>query len=509
MAMVAKQGWNFISKLTSLVARIFKARYFPHTSFTNSHLGNNPSFVWRSIWKSRQVLLLGCRWRIGDGSNIKVMNEPWLREEEGRWVESPQRQGLYSLNIQDLMLPSMKQWDLDKVNLLFSEEMASKVLSVPLLDLVQEDKLIWDEEKDGVYSVKSGYRKLMRAREERYRPRGRNEWGRIWKIQAPPKAKHFLWRVCKECLPTRMRLRSRHVQCPLDCPLCFAEPEDDWHLFFNCESSNEAWSAMGIEQILHPRLNLFHNVRDFIFNICCHESEQVAGKMAMLLWTIWQNRNNIVWNDNKLNARQVGLQAAQAWNEWAMVQGFLEDQQQPLVLQQQTAPVAQQQAGSVMHQWQPPLPGYLKCNVDASFYNTARGTGGGWCLRDHRGRFILAGTYFINERLNTMEGEAIALKEAICEVRQRGFSHIIFESDSKIVVDAITTTHVGTSEFSAVISHIKSLLLLCPNFEVKFVKRQANMVAHSLARAAYSMPSRCIFESVPRCIDNYINNEMN
>jgi hypothetical protein len=99
MAMVAKQGWNFISKLTYLVARIFKARYFPHTSFTNSHLGNNPSFVWRSIWKSRQVLLLGCRWRIGDGSNIKVMNEPWLREEEGRWVESPQRQGLYSLNI--------------------------------------------------------------------------------------------------------------------------------------------------------------------------------------------------------------------------------------------------------------------------------------------------------------------------------------------------------------------------------------------------------------------------
>jgi hypothetical protein len=72
------------------------------------------------------------------------MNEPWLREEEGRWVESPQRQGLYSLNIQDLMLPSMKQWDLDKVNLLFSEEMASKGLDVPLLDLVQEDKLIWD-----------------------------------------------------------------------------------------------------------------------------------------------------------------------------------------------------------------------------------------------------------------------------------------------------------------------------------------------------------------------------
>ncbi|PNX95115.1 hypothetical protein L195_g018298 [Trifolium pratense] len=47
MAMVAKQGWNFINKPNSLVvARIFKAR-----------------------------------WRIGDGSNINAMGEPCLRVE--------------------------------------------------------------------------------------------------------------------------------------------------------------------------------------------------------------------------------------------------------------------------------------------------------------------------------------------------------------------------------------------------------------------------------------------
>ncbi|PNX91013.1 hypothetical protein L195_g047142 [Trifolium pratense] len=127
---------------------------------------------------------------------------------------------------------------------------------------------------------------------------------------------------------------------------------------------------------------------------------------------------------------------------------------------------------------------------------------------DHRGRFILAGTYLINGRLNTLEGEAMALKEAICEVKQRSVSHVVFESDSKVVVDAISSRQLGTSEFSVVISHIKSLLVSCPNFEVKFVKRQANMVARSLARAAYSLSSRGIFESAPRCIDNYLINEM-
>ncbi|MCI58094.1 hypothetical protein A2U01_0079347, partial [Trifolium medium] len=43
-------------------------------------------------------------------------------------------------------------------------------------------------------------------------------------------------------------------------------------------------------------------------------------------------------------------------------------------------------------QWLPPCPDFLKCNVDARFYDAAGITAWGWCLRDNRGRFILAGT---------------------------------------------------------------------------------------------------------------------
>ncbi|CAJ2678429.1 unnamed protein product [Trifolium pratense] len=68
----------------------------------------------------------------------------------------------------------------------------------------------------------------------------------------------------------------------------------------------------------------------------------------------------------------------------------------------------------------------------------------------------------------------MAIKEATEEMIQRGLSHVIFESDSKIVVDAISSRQIGTSEFSMLISCIKSLLLLNPSFEVKFVKRQGS-----------------------------------
>jgi ribonuclease HI len=143
-----------------------------------------------------------------------------------------------------------------------------------------------------------------------------------------------------------------------------------------------------------------------------------------------------------------------------------------------------------VQQWIPPCQGYVKCNVDASFYNTAGATGWGRCLRDHRGRFILAESNVIQGRLNTIEGEAMTMREAIQEVMQRGFTHMIFESDSQIVIDVISSSRHGVSEFSTLISQIQSLLLLVSNFEVKFVRRQANLVHESLpGHSMYVLPS--------------------
>jgi ribonuclease HI len=447
------------------------------------------------------VLILGCRWQIGDGSKIKVMNEPWLRATQGRCLNAPQTQNVYDLKVQHLMLPNVKCWDDNKIYSLFSLEVAQDILTVPLFDLVREDKLIWSEEKDGVYSVRSGYRKIMEAKNRGYRLERDDGWSSIWKIRAPPKTKHLLWRICKECLPTRSRLRNRHVQCPEDCPLCLTDEETDWHLLFNCVAVKEAWNTMGLSHIIEPRMHIFHNPRDLIFDICKQVSDFEASKAAVIIWFIWQHRNNKVWSDSISNATayQIGMQASSYWHQWAEFNGLLQDLQQP---------ARQSTAGISMLQWQQPPIGTLKCNVDASFYNLAGATGWGWILRDSRGHFQLAGTNILHSPLNVLEGEAMALTEAMEEVMHRGLSHVIFESDSKLVVDAISSRQAGISEFSMLISNIQSMLRMNNYFEVKFVKRQANKVAHSLARAAFSMSRRRVFDSVPRCIVSYLNNEI-
>ncbi|GAU36851.1 hypothetical protein TSUD_213750 [Trifolium subterraneum] len=160
--------------------------------------------------------LFKARWVNGDGSKVKVMCDLWLRVDDGRWIGAPQIQGVD----------------------------AKVILVIALLSEVQEDRLIWNEEKEILYSVRFGYRKLMEERSYRGGMRTPQQWGKIWKVQAPPEAKHLMWRICKDCLPTRMRLQNHYVQYQQECPLCLQVPKDDWHLLSECEGSKEAWNEV-------------------------------------------------------------------------------------------------------------------------------------------------------------------------------------------------------------------------------------------------------------------------
>jgi hypothetical protein len=61
LAMLGKQGWRIMTNPESLIARIYKARYFPWCNFFESTLGHKSSFVWRSICNSKLILKAGSR----------------------------------------------------------------------------------------------------------------------------------------------------------------------------------------------------------------------------------------------------------------------------------------------------------------------------------------------------------------------------------------------------------------------------------------------------------------
>ncbi|MCI04184.1 cytochrome P450, partial [Trifolium medium] len=67
-----------------------------------------------------------------------------------------------------------------------------------------------------------------------------------------------------------------------------------------------------------------------------------------------------------------------------------------------------------------------KCNVDAAFHKEQNRSSFGWCLRDDEGRFVKAETAWMMGNCSIVEGESIALLEALKALEQRGTSHVIF-----------------------------------------------------------------------------------
>ncbi|CAN0905267.1 Transposon TX1 uncharacterized 149 kDa protein [Linum grandiflorum] len=73
LAMLGKQGWKLLTEPEALVSRVYKAKYFPKGDFFSAAGGGNPSYIWRSIRSTQQLLKRGIRWRLGDGNSVRVL----------------------------------------------------------------------------------------------------------------------------------------------------------------------------------------------------------------------------------------------------------------------------------------------------------------------------------------------------------------------------------------------------------------------------------------------------
>jgi hypothetical protein len=60
-------------------------------------------------------------------------------------------------------------------------------------------------------------------------------------------------------------------------------------------------------------------------------------------------------------------------------------------------------------------------------------TSGGWVLRDHRGMFVSAGTSWLEGNCSVIEGEAIALLDALQQLEQHCINHVIVERILKVL----------------------------------------------------------------------------
>lgn len=99
---------------------MYKAKYYADMDFMEVKLGSNPSFIWRSVLKARRVICACSNWRIGNGKDIQILNQPWLNSTENPYVTTI-APTLINQNVASLYRTDTKEWDLDIIIDIFED----------------------------------------------------------------------------------------------------------------------------------------------------------------------------------------------------------------------------------------------------------------------------------------------------------------------------------------------------------------------------------------------------
>lgn len=129
---------------------------------------------------------------------------------------------------------------------IFNDEDAEKIQNLPLLLTNEVDCLVWSDSNNGAYTIRSTYYSIMEEILDTCDLKVAGSWLHIWKLQVPPRIKHFIWRLQRCCVPTRQRLQEKGIQCSSECIFCTNEIENTWHLFVTCHKAQEIWKHVGL-----------------------------------------------------------------------------------------------------------------------------------------------------------------------------------------------------------------------------------------------------------------------
>ena len=180
--------------------KVFKARFFPNcTSMEAKHLSGG-SHTWNSILHGTDVLLRGCRWRIGNGKAVSIWQDQWLPRKNMPQVLSPNVETLAGAKVEILIEENTRQWNYGLIDGIFTLEEVNLIKSIPLSRCEAKDTLFWPFTSNGIYTSKSGYRflksKELTEIDEEQRVHDIELWQIIWSLQVPNKIKNLVRRAC-------------------------------------------------------------------------------------------------------------------------------------------------------------------------------------------------------------------------------------------------------------------------------------------------------------------------
>ena len=152
-ALLAKQVWRLWQTPDSFLAKIMEGKYRMGGNILDAKLGAKPSYVWRSIHGSCDLLKYGLIWHVGNGAKIRIWKDKWIPRPSTYKVQSIPRVLHSDATVSDLIDGDTQWWNKTMLENLFSSEEVHLIQSLLVSHSNGEDRRIWSGTKNGIFSV--------------------------------------------------------------------------------------------------------------------------------------------------------------------------------------------------------------------------------------------------------------------------------------------------------------------------------------------------------------------
>ncbi|KAL5736435.1 hypothetical protein ACOSQ2_031223 [Xanthoceras sorbifolium] len=292
--------------------------------------------------------------------------------------------------------------------------------------------------------------------------------GFLWGLNIPAKVRMFVWRACRNLLPTRSLLAARRVPVGAGCPLCGADVDSVLHSLWLCRTLVESKAAVPF--LAGLRLPAVGSFFDFIIACSSVLLVQEMELLLVLLWRFWFRRNRAVHS-----APLLTVEDTVGWSEL-----FLAD------FQAAAAAAPSLRCPPPVERWQAPSPGWIKINSDVAVDARGRRLGFGVVFRDSVGEVLVSYTSLLPGLFSSDIGEALAILLGLRLAGDMGFPSVCVESDAASVVKQLSSRAPSCSDIGLILDDILSLVGGFADISFSSVRRSANKVAHGLAKFALS-----------------------
>lgn len=198
------------------------------------------------------------RWTFG-----QIWGGRWIPKKNNPRIISPILHGQAHARVSCLIDQHHRIWKDDLQEHIFYEFEANLIRKIPLCKSQQRDVLNWLFTPDGEYSLKSGYKFLQNeVLRQQLGPSNTDTlkplWTALWSLDVPSKIRNFLWRSCRNSLPTKDNLMRRKIISEDRCEQCKSHKEDVLNALYSCPKLKDVEQNTTLDSQLTETSQLFH-----------------------------------------------------------------------------------------------------------------------------------------------------------------------------------------------------------------------------------------------------------